>query len=224
MSSPPVKPKKAKRKNDAPDTSQPYRLYAMVAIGLVALIGVVVMNVLRANENIVLMTPPPATDEYANLSPYERGLALYRDGRPAESIEYFTLALEDDPNNVAVFLARSAAYRYMGDYRAAIRNDEWVIERDAGNVDAWQGAAFSYYQIGLLSDNRDDLQTALAAARQNISLREDAGIEADYAYRLLGDILVTLERPDEAADAYRQYVALANVPDAAIVTWLEAYP
>lgn len=174
---------------------------------------------------------PGAADGY-----YLLGYVLHRENRPKESLEIYTKAASltrptgDDLKIVAL------NYVLLNDMADATHWLERSVELDPKNADAWYYLGRAYYtgsrlpdarkaydrvlqldphnvkaenNIGLIYESSAKPEEALAAYRQAIEWQQGSERPSEQPYLNLGNLLLTMEKTDEALPALEKAVLLA---------------
>jgi tetratricopeptide (TPR) repeat protein len=167
---------------------------------------------------------------------YLLGFVLNRENKPQDSLDVYTKAAAltsptgDDLKMVAL------DYELLNDNADAIRWLEIAVEKDSTNKEAWYFLGRAYYTASRLPAARKAFEQVLtldpqdARAENNIGLIYESGGKTDEAivayrnaiawqtanapsreqpYLNLGNLLITLERPQEALAPLERAVALA---------------
>jgi len=178
-----------------------------------------------------LANTPQAAEGY-----YLLGYVLHRENRPKESLEIYTKAASltrptgDDLKIVAL------NYVLLNDMADATHWLERAVEFDPENVDAWYYLGRAYYtgsrlreartaydrvleldphsaraenNIGLIYESSAKPEEALAAYRLAIEWQKGSARPSEQPYLNLGNLLLTMERTEEALPVLEKAVSLA---------------
>lgn len=139
------------------------------------------------------------------------------DGRPAEAVEAYSRALEEDPCAVPALHGRALARRRLGEFRAALADLAAAVELEPRN-------AALHHDLGLTRLDAGNLKGAVEAYDEAIRL--DPGVSRTwnnrgFARRLLGDadgalrdITMAIQIDPGSARAYRhRALCLYNLGD-----------
>jgi len=147
---------------------------------------------------------PNPYDSYAEL--------LMKMGRFDESIVKYEQALEVDPNFVASYIGISNNRMFMGQMdkaRAALAGLEEIARTDGERRQACTWAAVSYL-------HESDIGQALVEVQRRFDIASEtddrAAMSADL--NMMGDILVSAGRAEEAAEKYEASVEVMKTSDA----------
>ena len=110
-----------------------------------------------------LFTPTPAPEAL-----YRQGLARREDWDLAGALEYFNVALDQDPELAPAYASRAEIYWLMGRYDAARADLDQALSLDPELAEAW-------WQKALLEYNGKVWDKALDAVNQLIKLRPRYG-------------------------------------------------
>jgi len=134
------------------------------------------------------------------LENYNRGCALFGEGKHDEAIAEYTKAIELDPNYAHAYNNRGVAYKNKGQYELAIADYNRAIELDPNY-------AHAYYNRGVAYKNREQYELAIADYSKAIELDpEDSSV-----WNSKGVCLSRLDRYEEALECYDK--ALQIDPD-----------
>ncbi len=147
---------------------------------------------------------PNPYDSYAEL--------LMKMGRFDESIAKYEQALEVDPNFVASYIGISNNRMFMGEMdeaRATLDGLEEIARTDGERRQACTWAAVSYL-------HENDIERALIEVRRRYDIAGEtddrAAMSADL--NMMGDVLLSAGRTEEAAEEYEASVEMMKTSDA----------
>ncbi|MEO5859849.1 MAG: tetratricopeptide repeat protein, partial [Pyrinomonadaceae bacterium] len=86
-----------------------------------------------------------------------------------KALESYTKAIEANPTSSPAYLERGKIYATNGfrNWISAIADFDTVIEKDATNVDAYNGRGYAYFELGKKTESVADFKRALAVDRTN---------------------------------------------------------
>ena len=147
---------------------------------------------------------PNPYDSYAEL--------LMKMGRFDESIAKYEQALEIDPNFVASYVGISNNRMFMGEMeeaRATLAGLEAIARTDGERRQACTWAAVSYL-------HEDNVEQALSEIQRRWDIAAETDDRAQLAgdLNVMGDILLSAGRAEEAAEKYEAQVEMMKTSDA----------
>lgn len=178
---------------------------------------------LRANPN--------STDAW-----YLLGFVLNRENKPKDSLEVYTKAAALVPPTGDDLKMVALDYELLNDNADAIHWLEVAVEKDPANREGWYFLGRAYYtasrlpaarkafdrvleldprnaraenNIGLIYESGGKTDEALAAYRSAIAWQTESTPSREQPYLNLGNLLITLERPQEAIAPLQQAIAIA---------------
>lgn len=113
---------------------------------------------------------------------------------PALQVEYYTKAIELDPQDFYSYGNRGLAYDDLGQYEKAIKDYNKVIELDPLNALAYNNRGLVYKNLGQYEKAIEDYNKAIAMAPQEV----DAYVNRGAVYRKQGQYEAALEDYDKA--------------------------
>lgn len=116
------------------------------------------------------------------------------------AIELYKEAIKDNPNSTCVWRHKGEAYYRLKDYDNAVRAIKRSIELKEDHTDAYLWLAFAYIELKNYKDALQAINKGIYLYEKGIPGCEDE--ELYEYYELKGDILVMLDRPEEAAKVY----------------------
>ena len=124
------------------------------------------------------------------------GYALLRQNKPKDSLSEYTraAALETPSANMLVHVGQ--AYALLGDDADADKWTSLAVQKDSSDADAWYGLGRIRYGEQKFADALSCFHRVLALVPKSVKAENNLGL----AYE-------ALNRPDEAAAAYRQAIA-----------------
>ncbi len=168
---------------------------------------------------------------------YLLGYVLNRENKPKESLEMYTKAAALSPPTADDLKVVALDYVLLSDFADAIHWLERAVAMDPRNKDAWYYLGRAYYtntrvrqarqafekvlelspreakaenNIGLIYESEAKPEEALAAYRKAIEWQEGSARPSEQPYLNLGNLLMTLERFDEAVPPLQKAVELAG--------------
>jgi len=167
---------------------------------------------------------------------YLLGFVLNRENKPKESLEVYTKAAALNPPTGDDLKVVALNYELLNDNADAIHWLEVAVEKDPTNKEAWYFLGRAYYtasrlpasrkafdrvleldpkdaraenNIGLIYESGGKTEEALAAYRNAIAWQRENAPSREQPYLNVGNLLITLERPEEAIAPLQQAIALA---------------
>lgn len=167
---------------------------------------------------------------------YLLGFVLNRENKPAASLEVYTKAAALTPPTGDDLKMVALDYELLNDNADAIHWLEVAVEKDPTNKEAWYFLGRAYYaasrhpaarkafdrvleldprdaraenNIGLIYESGGKTDEALAAYRHAIAWQKESAPAPEQPYLNLGNLLITLERPEEAIAPLQKAIALA---------------
>ena len=164
------------------------------------------------------------------------GFVLNRENKPRESLDVYTKASTLSPPTGDDLKVVALDYELLNDNVDAIHWLEVAVAKDPANKEAWYFLGRAYYtasrlpaarkafdrvleldpqdargenNIGLIYESGGKTDEALAAYRNAVAWQKDNGPSREQPYLNLGNLLITLERPEEAVAPLEQAIALA---------------
>lgn len=119
------------------------------------------------------------------------------------------------PGSVRVLVALGAMYDYLGRYEEALNTFDQALEQDSTNADIYYSIGISYYHQGTYQRKLKKLEKMGAfyeTAERNLK-KAVALSNHTYAYLYLGKIYEIQDRKEEAIEAYRAVMRLADLKD-----------
>ncbi len=116
----------------------------------------------------------PGKDKDAWREQYDLGERYLGEGNYREAVIAFTAAIEIDPRNPELYMARAGAYAALGETEAARADYRMALEYDWRLIDAWLALAETYVSEG-------DTEEALEILREGLRQTGDMRIEARIA-------------------------------------------
>lgn len=178
-----------------------------------------------------LRANPDATDAL-----YLLGFVLNRENKPKESLDVYTKAAARTPPTGDDLKMVALDYELLNDNADAIHWLEVAVEKDPTNKEAWYFLGRAYYtasrlpaarkafervleldprdaraenNIGLICESGGKTDEALAAYRNAIAWQKENAPSREQPSLNLGNLLITLERPEEAIAPLQQAIAIA---------------
>jgi serine/threonine protein kinase/Flp pilus assembly protein TadD len=167
---------------------QPPSLLLLLATNLPGPMGPTRLELLRRIQRSY-----PA-DLWAN---HDLAYELWKSGRPAEAIRYYTAALALRPDNPGIYVNRGSALRDAGEVNAAIVDFQQAVALAPRY-------AVAHNNLGNALRAKGQVDDAIAAYRVAIRLKKDL----PEAHSGLGNALRDQGQLDEAIAAYREAVRL----------------
>jgi len=152
----------------------------------------------------LIPSQPNPYDSYAEL--------LMKMGRFEESIAKYEQALDVDPNFVSSYIGISNNRMFMGEMdeaRAALAGLEEIARTDGERRQACTWAAVSYL-------HENDIEQALIEVqrRYDIAAETDDRAAMSFDLNMMGDVLLSAGRAEEAAEKYEASVEMLKTSDA----------
>lgn len=127
-------------------------------------------------------------------SPYsEKALSLARQGKIAEALDFYDLALEKSPDNDVILNNKAMALITVGRFEEALTLSRRAAFINPDSADIWINMSVSLQKLDRLSEAGDALEKAVAINPYDA-----------YARALLGIIYQRLNQEDRAKDQNRQ--------------------
>jgi len=142
------------------------------------------------------LSPPTGDDLKVVALDYE----LLNDN--VDAIHWLEVAVAKDPANKEAWYFLGRAYYTASRLPAARKAFDRVLELDPQD-------ARGENNIGLIYESGGKTDEALAAYRNAVAWQKDNGPSREQPYLNLGNLLITLERPEEAVAPLEQAIALA---------------
>ena len=143
---------------------------------------------------------PNAYDSYAEL--------LMEMGRFNESIEFYTQALEQDPNFMASHIGIACNYIFLGEQKRA-RMELEILKENARNVNDTRQAIFTqaiaYVSEGNIARGIESIQSNFNLSKAN----QDVGNMANDLVNL-GNLYLEINQPSEALVRFNQSIEVIN--------------
>lgn len=188
----------------------------------------------EAAENTLrryLESNPTAADAW-----YLLGFVLNRENKAKDSLDIYTRAASLSPPSGDDLKMVALDYELLNDNADAIHWLEVAVAKDPNNKEAWYFLGRAYYtssrlpgarkafdrvlelspkdaraenNIGLIYESGGKTDEALTAYRNAIAWQNESSPSREQPYLNLGNLLVTLDRPDEAIGVLRQAVSIA---------------
>ena len=126
---------------------------------------------------------------------YNLAMALHELGQHEEALPHFDRAAAADPRYAEVHASKAFVLRTLDRVDEAIRSYKTALDLSQRNAKAWVGLGTCLQEVGALDD-------ALTAHRNGMA------VDPDYpdATSNLADVLVQMDRPDEAVRACDAYL------------------
>jgi tetratricopeptide (TPR) repeat protein len=128
-----------------------------------------------------------------------RAICFQRIGQFKEALKNHDIAIALDTNEAVSYSKRGLTYYYMKEFDKAKSDYHKVIEIDSTDPEAYNNLAC------IISENRDNLDTALTKANKAISLRP----QWEY-YDTRGDIYSKMGNETKAKEDYKKALDYAN--------------
>jgi len=167
---------------------------------------------------------------------YLLGFVFHRENKPKESLETYTKAASIEQPTSDDLKIVALDYVLLHDNRDAIHWLQRAVEMDPKNKEAWYYLGRTYYtetrlpdarrayekvleidpsdvkavnNIGLIYESEAKPDEALAAYRKAISVQVGKARQSEQPYLNLGNLLITMEKPEEAVPPLEKAASLA---------------
>lgn len=167
---------------------------------------------------------------------YLLGFVLNRENKPKDSLDVYTKAAALTPPTGDDLKTVGLDYELLNDNADAIHWLEVAVEKDPTNKEAWYFLGRAYYtasrlpsarkafdrvleldprdaraenNIGLIYESGGKTDEALVAYRNAIAWQKENAPSREQPYLNLGNLLITLERPQEAIKPLQQVTVIA---------------
>jgi tetratricopeptide (TPR) repeat protein len=216
---------------EAADSSSPGKTDALV---YAAKCNIRLQNYEAAEKDLdrFTATHAPLADAY-----YLLGYVLQRLNRPQDSLATYTKAARIAPPTGDDLKIVALDYELLNDNPAAIQWLERAVEMEPGNKEAWYFLGRAYYtssrlpdaqkaflrvlqmdpqdakaenNMGLIYESSGKTEEALTAYRNSIQWQREKAHPSEQPYLNLGNLLLTLERTEEAVGPLQKSVELGG--------------
>ncbi len=155
-----------------------------------------------------LIKKEPSVENYYRLGNYER-----INGNYSDAVEYYTKAIELNPDYEAAYNCRGVAYWGLKNYKDSIQDYSKCIELDPQNYITYYNQGISYADLSKIEEKKENLKKAIESYSKSIELNpEYAEVynNRGNSYSDLGEKRKAIEDYNKAIELNPEYAIAYN--------------
>ncbi len=155
-----------------------------------------------------LIKKEPSVENYYRLGNYER-----INGNYSDAVEYYTKAIELNPDYEAAYNCRGIAYWGLKNYKDSIKDYSKCIELDSQNYITYYNQGISYDDLSKIEEKKENLKKAIENYSKSIELNPeyaDVYNNRGNSYSDLGEKRKAIEDYNKAIELNPEYAIAYN--------------